>query len=147
MKKLLFQAQREKRFSSMAKFLLIIISLALILLFSSRIREDLRTYQLLTDEVKSLEQRKGNIEKEREKTEQLLEKEKQEEALEQAARLMLGLKKSGEEVIMILPTKDSSDVLEYQNSTSSDPLPEKSFNSFFSKVSQIWYNLIGKLKE
>ncbi len=131
----------------MKKLLIIIISLALIFFFSLRIREDLQRYQLLTDEVKSLEQTKGNIEKEREKTEQLLEKEKQEETLEQAARLMLGLKKSGEEVIMVLPIKDSSDVLELQNSTSSDPLPEKPFNSFFSKISQIWYNLIGKLKK
>ena len=130
----------------MKKLLLIIISLALIFFFSSRIREDLQRYRLLTDEVKSLEQTKSNIEKEREKTEQLLEKEKQEETLEQAARLMLGLKKSGEEVIMILPTEDSSDS-ELQISTSSDPLPEKSFNSFFSKISQIWYNLIRKLKK
>ncbi|MCK4805795.1 MAG: hypothetical protein KAS91_01255 [Candidatus Pacebacteria bacterium] len=131
----------------MKKLLLIIISLALIFLFSLRIREDLQTYRLLTDEVKSLEQTKSNIEQEKEKAEQLLEKEKQEEVLEQATRLMLGLKKSGEEVIMVLPTKDSSDVSGYQNSTSSNSFPEKSFNSFFSKISQIWYNLIEKLKK
>lgn len=131
----------------MKKFFLIIISLVLIFLFSSRIREDLQRYRLLTDEVKSLEQTKSNIQKEKEKTQQLLEKEKQEETLEQAARLMLGLKKSGEEVIMVLSTNDSSNVVELQNSTSSDSLPEKPFNSFFSKISQIWYNLIGKLKK
>lgn len=131
----------------MKKFFFIIISLALIFFFSSRIKEDLQRYRLLTDEVKSLEQTKSNIQKEKEKTQQLLEKEKQEETLEQTARLMLGLKKSGEEVIMILPTKDSSNVLENQNSSSSNPLLEKPFNSFFSKISQIWYNLIRKLKK
>ena len=131
----------------MKKFFLIIISLALIFFFSSRIKEDWQRYRLLTDEVKSLEQTKSNIQKEKEKTQQLLEKEEQEDVLEQEARLMLGLKKSGEEVIMVLPPKDSSDVLELQNSTSSDPLPEKSFDSFFSKISQIWYNLIGRLKK
>jgi cell division protein FtsB len=131
----------------MRKLLIIIISLALIFFFLSRIREDLQRYRLLTDEVKSLEQTKSNILKEKERTQQLLEKEKQEETLEQAARLMLGLKKSGEEVIMVLPTNDSSNVVELQNSTSSDSLFEKPFNSFFSKISQIWYNLIEKLKK
>lgn len=128
----------------MKKLLLIIISFALIFFFLSRIKEDLQRYRLLTDEVKSLEQTKSNIEKEKEKIQQLLQKGKQEEKLEQEARLMLGLKKRGEEVIMVLPPKNSSD-FEPQISTSSDSLPEKFFNSFFSKISQMWYNLTGKL--
>lgn len=131
----------------MKKILFIIISLVFIFFFSLRIIEDFQRYQLLTNEVKSLEQRKSSIEKEKEKIEQLLQEEKQEEALEQAARLMIGLKKSGEKVIMVLPIKDTSNVAEFQNSTSSDSLPEKSFNSFFSKISQIWYNLIRRLKK
>lgn len=131
----------------MKKILFIIISLVFIFFFSLRIIEDFQRYQLLTNEVKSLEQRKSSIEKEKEKIEQLLQEEKQEEALEQAARLMIGLKKSGEKVIMVLPIKDTSNVAEFQNSTSSDFLPEKSFNSFFSKISQIWYNLIRRLKK
>jgi len=128
----------------MKKLLIIIISLALIFFFSLRIKEDLQTYRLLSDEVKSLEQTKSNIEKEKEKTKQLLKEEKQEETLEQEARLMLGLKKSGEEVIMVLPPKNSSDS-ELQISTSSDSSFKESSNSFFSKISQIWYNLIRKL--
>lgn len=131
----------------MKKILFIIISLVFIFFFSLRIIEDFQRYQLLTNEVKSLEQRKSSIEKEKEKIEQLLQEEKQEEALEQAARLMIGLKKSGEKVIMVLPIKDTSNIAEFQNSTSSDSLPEKSFNSFFSKISQIWYNLIRRLKK
>jgi len=131
----------------MKKLFLIIISLALIFFFSSRIREDWQRYRLLTDEVKGLEQRKENIEKEKEKVEQLLEEEKQEETFEQEARLMLGLKKSGEEVIMVLPTNNSSNVVEQQNSTSSDPLLEKPSNSFISKISQIWYSLIARFKK
>jgi len=131
----------------MKKLLFIIVSLAFIFFFALRIKDDLHRYRLLTDEVKSLEQTKSNIEKEKEKTEQLLEDEKQEETLEQAARLMLGFKKSGEEVIMVLPTKDSSSILEHQDSTSSDSLSEESSDSFFSKISQIWYNLIAKFKK
>ena len=103
-------------------------------------------YRLLTDESESLEQTKSSLTKEKEKLEQLLEEGKGEKALEQTARLMLGLKKEGEEVIMVLPPKDSSDS-ELQISTSSNSLSEESSNSFFSKIIQIWYNLIGKFKK
>jgi len=103
-------------------------------------------YRLLTDESESLEQTKSSLTKEKEKLEQLLEEGKREKALEQTARLMLGLKKEGEEVIMVLPPKDSSDS-ELQISTSSNSLSEESSNSFFSKIVQIWYNLIGKFKK
>jgi len=130
----------------MKKFLLITVCLALIFFFSLRIKGDLQMYRLLTDESEGLEQTKNSLTKEKEKLEQLLEEGKGEEALEQTARLMLGLKKEGEDVIMVLPPKDSSDS-ELQISTSSNSLSEKSFNSFFSKISQIWYNLIGKLKK
>ena len=130
----------------MKKFLLIIISFALIFLFSSRIKEDLLRYRLLTEESEDLKQTKSNLIKEKEKFEQLLEEGKREEALEQTARLMLGLKKEGEDVIMVLPPKDSSDS-ELQISTSSNSLSEESSNSFFSKIVQIWYNLIEKFKK
>jgi len=130
----------------MKKFLLIAVCLFLVFFFSLRIKEDLQRYRLLTDESKNLEQTKGSLIKEKEKLEQLLEEGKQEEALEQTARLMLGLKKKGEEVIMVLPPKDSSD-FELPISTSSDFLSEKSSNSFLTKISQIWYNLIKKLKK
>ena len=130
----------------MKKFLLITVCLALIFFFSLRIKGDLQMYRLLTDESKDLEQTKSSITKEKEKLEQLLEEGKREKALEQTARLMLGLKKEGEEVIMVLPPKDSSDS-ELQISTSSNSLSEESSNSFFSKIVQIWYNLIGKFKK
>ncbi|TSA57272.1 hypothetical protein D4R42_01890 [bacterium] len=130
----------------MKKFLLITVCLALIFFFSLRIKGDLQMYRLLTDESESLEQTKSSLTKEKEKLEQLLEEGKGEKALEQTARLMLGLKKEGEEVIMVLPPKDSSDS-ELQISTSSNSLSEESSNSFFSKIIQIWYNLIGKFKK
>ena len=130
----------------MKKFLLITVCLFLVFFFSLRIKEDLQRYRLLTDESKNLEQTKSSLIKEKEKLDQLLEEGKQEEALEQTARLMLGLKKKGEEVIMVLPPKDSSN-FELSISTSSDSLSEKSSNSFFTKISQIWYNLIKKLKK
>jgi len=130
----------------MKKFLLITVCLALIFFFSLRIKGDLQMYRLLTDESESLEQTKSSLTKEKEKLEQLLEEGKGEEALEQTARLMLGLKKEGEEVIMVLPPKDSSDS-ELQISTSSNSLSEEPSNFLFSKITQIWYNLIEKFKK
>ncbi|HZI95778.1 MAG TPA: septum formation initiator family protein [Candidatus Paceibacterota bacterium] len=130
----------------MKKFLLITVCLALIFFFSLRIKGDLQMYQLLTDESKDLEQTKSSLTKEKEKLEQLLEKGKGEEALEQTARLMLGLKKEGEDVVMVLPPKDSPD-FELQISTSSNSLSQEPSNSFFSKIVQVWYNLIGKFKK
>jgi len=130
----------------MKKFLLITVCLALIFFFSLRIKGDLQMYRLLTDESKDLKQTKSSLTKEKEKLEQLLEEGKGEEVLEQTARLMLGLKKEGEDVIMILPPKDSSDP-DLQISTSSNSLSEESSNSLFSKITQIWYNLIGKFKK
>ena len=89
----------------MKKFLLITVCLALIFFFSLRIKGDLQMYRLLTDESKDLKQTKSSLTKEKEKLEQLLEEGKGEEVLEQTARLMLGLKKEGEDVIMVLPPK------------------------------------------
>jgi len=130
----------------MKKFLLITVCLALIFFFSLRIKGDLQMYQLLIDESEGLAQTNSSLTKEKEKLEQLLEEGKREEALEQTARLMLGLKKEGEEVIMVLPPKDSSDS-ELQISTSSNSLSEKPSNFLFSKITQIWYNLIEKFKK
>jgi len=130
----------------MKKFLLITVCLALIFFFSLRIKGDLQMYRLLTDESKDLKQTKSSLTKEKEKLEQLLEEGKGEEVLEQTARLMLGLKKEGEDVIMILPPKDSSDP-DLQISTSSNSLSEKPSNFLFSKITQIWYNLIEKFKK
>jgi len=130
----------------MKKFLLITVCLALIFFFSLRIKGDLQMYQLLINESESLAQTNSSLTKEKERLEQLLEEGKREEALEQTARLMLGLKKEGEEVIMVLPPKDSSDS-ELQISTSSNSLSEESSNFLFSKITQIWYNLIEKFKK
>ena len=130
----------------MKKFLLITVCLALIFFFSLRIKGDLQMYQLLINESESLAQTNSSLTKEKERLEQLLEEGKREEALEQTARLMLGLKKEGEEVVMVLPPKNSSDS-DFQISTSSSPLSKEPYNSLFSKITQIWYNLIEKFKK
>jgi hypothetical protein len=106
-------------------------------------KEDWQTYQSLTDEAESLEQKKGSLEQEQQRLEQVLEGGRQEEALEKEARLMLGLKKEGEEVIMVLPPEGLSNNSGVSISTSSDDLTQKTVDSFLSKVFQIWYDIKG----
>jgi len=125
----------------MKKFLLIIVIFAIASFLLLRIKGDWQTYQLLTDEAESLGQKKESLEQEQQRLEQVLEKGRQEEVLEKEARLMLGLKKEGEKVIMVLPAESLSNNSEVSISTSSDDLVQKTAGSFLSKVFQIWYDI------
>lgn len=125
----------------MKKFLLIIVIFAIAFFLLSRMKEDWQTYQSLTDEEESLGQKKENLEQEQQRLEKVLEEESQKEALEKEARLMLGLKKEGEKVIMVLPPEGLSNNSEVSISTSSDDLTQKTAGSFLSKVFQIWYDI------
>jgi len=125
----------------MKKFLLIIVIFAIASFLLLRIKGDWQTYQLLTDEAESLGQKKESLEQEQQRLEQVLEEGRQEEVLEKEARLMLGLKKEGEKVIMVLPAESLSNNSEVSISTSSDDLVQKTAGSFLSKVFQIWYDI------
>lgn len=127
----------------MKKFLLIIVIFAIASFLLLRMKEDWQTYQLLTDEAESLEQKKESLEQEQQRLEQILEEGRQEEAWEKEARLMLGLKKEGEKVIMVLPPKGLSNDSEVSISPDTDDLIQKTAGSFLSKVFQIWYDIKG----
>lgn len=125
----------------MKKFLLIIVIFAIAFFLLSRMKEDWQTYQSLTDEAESLGQKKENLEQEQQRLEKVLEEESQKEALEKEARLMLGLKKEGEKVIMVLPPEGLSNNSEVSISPDTDDLTQKTAGSFLSKVFQIWYDI------
>lgn len=125
----------------MKKFLLIIVIFAIAFFLLLRIKGDWQTYQSLTDEAESLGQKKESLEQEQQRLEQVLEEGRQEEASEKEARLMLGLKKEGEKVIMVLPPEGLSNNSGVSISTSSDDLTQKTAGSFLSKVFQIWYDI------
>lgn len=128
----------------MKKFLLISISIVLVFFLSQRIKEDWQRHQLLTEEVSSLESRKENLLREQERLEQLLEQGSQEDLLEKEARSMLGFKKEGEEVVLVVPPSTNNEVLVNESSGFSATLVSQ--NNFLSVFSQFWYNLLEKLK-
>jgi cell division protein FtsB len=128
----------------MKKFLLISISIVLVFFLSQRIKEDWQRHQLLTEEVSSLESRKENLLREQERLEQLLEQGSQEDLLEKEARSMLGFKKEGEEVVLVVPPSTNNEVSVNESSEFSATLVSQ--NNFLSVFSQFWYNLLEKLK-
>jgi cell division protein FtsB len=128
----------------MKKFLLISISIILVFFLSQRIKEDWQRYQLLTEEVSGLELRKENLEREQERLEQLLEQGDQEELLEKEVRSMMGFKKEGEEVVLIVPSGIKNGLLVNENTELSATLVSQ--DNFLSAFSQFWYNLLEKLK-
>jgi len=128
----------------MKKFLLISISIILVFFLSQRIKEDWQRYQLLTEEVSGLESRKENLEREQERLEQLLEQGDQEELLEKEVRSMMGFKKEGEEVVLIVPSGIKNGLLVNENTELSATLVSQ--DNFLSAFSQFWYNLLEKLK-
>lgn len=127
----------------MKNFLLILVSIAIIFFLAQRIQEDWQRHQSLTEEVSGLELRKENLIKEQERLEQLLEQGSQEEILEKEVRSMLGFKKEGEEVVLIIPPTDN--VESSTNSASGLSASLNSQNSFLSSLSRFWYNLLDKL--
>lgn len=129
----------------MKKALLIIISLAVLFFLSSRIWKDLQTYRLLTSEVENLEQTKANMEEEKEKLAALLTEKDQEGTLEDKARSMLGFKKSGEEVIMVLAPDGTTLVGTSTAETTVAPDIGKS-ESLFVRFSRVWYNFLDWLQ-
>jgi len=129
----------------MKKLLLILIRIVIIVVFAQRIWEDWQRYQLLAEEVGNLELKKENLLKEKSRLERLLEEGSREELLEKEARSMLGFKKEGEEVVLIIPP--TNNIESATNSASSDSsVFLNSQNSFLSNLSQLWYTLLEKLK-
>ncbi|MDD3098389.1 MAG: septum formation initiator family protein [Candidatus Pacebacteria bacterium] len=127
----------------MKKFLLILISIVLVLLLSQRIKDDWQRHQLLTEEVSNLELRQENLLKEQKRLEQLLEQGNQDELLEREVRSMLGFKKEGEEVILVLPPTNNKELINESPELSATLV---SSNTFFSAISQFWYDLLAKFK-
>ena len=90
----------------MSKYLLIIALILASVFFGFKIKENYALHQYLKAEVQELEARKQNILKEKESLEQNLKAEERDKSLEREARLMLGLKKEGEKVILVIPPEE-----------------------------------------
>ncbi|MGB9681086.1 MAG: septum formation initiator family protein [Minisyncoccia bacterium] len=125
----------------MAKYFLFLSLIILTIFFGYRLKGLYENYQYLKGEVSELEQKKNYLLKEKELLEKNLTIDK-ERALEREARVMLGLKKEGEKVILVIPPKEGNQ----KNSFSKNNPP---LNATLEKVSlwqKIWYNLLNFLK-
>jgi len=130
----------------MKKSLLILIGILIIFFLAQRIPEEWQRHRLLTEEVSNLEMRKESLTKEQEKLEQLLETGTQEELLEREARLMLGYKKEGEQVILVIPPTINEEGIETATNSVSDLSASLSLNNdLLSRLSRFWYNLMQKI--
>ncbi|MDD3488199.1 MAG: septum formation initiator family protein [Candidatus Pacebacteria bacterium] len=130
----------------MKKFLLILISVFVIFFLAKRIPEEWQRHRLLTSEVENLEMKKQGLLEEEERLGQVLETGTQEEILEREARLMLGYKKEGEQVVLVIPSTNNTEEI----ATTSERELSASMslgNDIISKFSQFWHNLIEKIKK
>jgi len=126
----------------MSKYLLIIALILASVFFAFKIKENYALHQYLKAEVQELETRKENILKGKENLEQNLKAEEKDKALEREARLMLGLKKEGEKVILVIPPKENQEQNQklIQNNKLNQENQETSQSlSFFQKI---WLNLL-----
>lgn len=128
----------------MTKYLISIFLIVLTVFFCFRLKDSYQSYQALKEEYLKLEKRKNYLVKEKEILENNLTVDK-EKALEREARVMMGLKKEGEKVIMIIPPKDFSfdNSLEKNNSLNANL--EKI--SFFKKICYYLYEFFKGLNK
>jgi len=134
----------------MSKYLLIIALILASVFFGFKIKENYALHQYLKAEVQELEARKQNILKEKESLEQNLKAEERDKSLEREARLMLGLKKEGEKVILVIPPEETQG--QNQNLTQNNKLNQNNqeANQSLSFFQKIWLNLlelVNKIKE
>ncbi|MGE4554599.1 MAG: hypothetical protein AB7D02_00445 [Candidatus Paceibacterota bacterium] len=109
--------------------------------FLIKIRDFYSSYRYLKREVLKLEKQKNYLLKEKELLEKNLLVDK-ERALEREARVMMGLKKEGEEVVLVIP----SFLENSQNQGPSNLIKEESSVEKMSFLRKIWYNLLKEGK-
>lgn len=125
----------------MNRYLFFIILILLSGFFLIKIRDFYSSYRYLKREVLKLEKQKNYLLKEKELLEKNLLVDK-ERALEREARVMMGLKKEGEEVVLVIP----SFLENSQNQGPSNLIKEESSVEKMSFLRKIWYNLLKEGK-
>jgi len=126
----------------MKRILFIILIIILLVLIGIRLYRDYSQYRLLKQEVERLTLQQKNLQQEKEKLEKLQQAGSKAEILEKWARTIMGMKKEGEEVVLVTPVIN---INETTNSTST--LTATSSNSFIVKVKEIWYDFLKRIKK
>ncbi|MFA5392315.1 MAG: septum formation initiator family protein [Candidatus Paceibacterota bacterium] len=121
----------------MKRFFLILAIFSLVIIFGLRIKDDWFRYRMLKAEVDESKAKNASLLQEEKRLERLKEEGSKTEVLEREAREMLGLKKEGENVILILPLNNQ--VLSNETTTQGIILSEH-FKIFIAQITRIWYN-------
>ncbi|NMB92282.1 MAG: hypothetical protein GYA31_01485 [Parcubacteria group bacterium] len=121
----------------MKKTIILIIICILLVAFGLRIRNDWNRYRLLKQEAAELSLKNKTLTEEQEKLERLKESGSRQEVLEEEVRVMLGFKKEGEHVVLVLPINEKNPNL---NTTTSETQTNH-LESLIAQISKFWYNL------
>lgn len=123
--------------------LLLVCLLAFLLIgLFLRLFEEFKRNQLLKKDYFELKQKEKQIEEEIKNLESIKNESNLNEKLEKEARLMLGLKKEGEEVIMIVPPTEPQFIL--NEATSTKEIKQK--EGLILKFKNFWYNIFRLIK-
>ncbi len=121
----------------MKRFFLILLIFSLIIILGLRIKDDWSRYRILKNEVNELITKEIRLSEEEKRLERLKEEGSKTEVLEREAREMLGLKKEGENVVLILPLNNQ--VQNNETTTKEIILPEH-LKIFIAQIIHLWYN-------
>ena len=122
----------------MKKILFSLLIFSLIIILGLRIKEDWSRYRILKNEVNELITKNIRLSEEEKRLERLKEEGSKLEVLEREAREMLGLKKEGENVVLILPLNNQ--VQNQETTTQEIVLPEH-LKTLLVQIARLWYNL------
>jgi len=121
----------------MKRFFLIILIFSLVIVLGLRIKEDWSRYRILKNEVNELITKDIRLSEEEKRLERLKEEGSKIEVLEREAREMLGLKKEGENVVLVLPLNNQ--VQGNETTTQGIVLPEH-LKILIAQIIHLWYN-------
>ena len=140
----------------MKKILFSLLIFTLIIILGLRIKEDWSRYRILKNEVNELITKDISLSEEEKRLERLKEEGSKLEVLEREAREMLGLKKQGENVVLVLPLNNQVQNQDlprsaWQNlvfrfaqnnetTTQEIVLPEH-LKTLIAQIIHLWYNL------
>lgn len=112
----------------------IIIGLVVLIAVTTNIYSLIKKHRILRDNLQQLTQQKLAAQQEKSRLTNIIQEGQTKEEKEKEARIMLGYKKKGERVVLVVPSSSSKPKVASQVSSDS-----KESHIFFWK--QIWYNI------
>ncbi len=121
----------------MKRFFLILLIFGLIIILGLRIKDDWSRYRILKNEFNELITKNIRLSEEEKRLERLKEEGSKTEVLEREAREMLGLKKEGENVVLILPLNNQ---VQNNETTTKEIVSSEHLKILIAQIIKVWYN-------